>query len=57
MARPIYVLIEEKLLAAFDKSRKKMGLNRSEAIREAMKQFAAKGAVAKKPAKKRKRRK
>jgi len=40
MAKPIYVLIDEKLLASFDKARRKAHMNRSEAIREAMKRFS-----------------
>lgn len=39
MAKPVYILIDEKLLKEFDKARKKFGYNRSVAIREAMRQF------------------
>jgi len=39
MAKPVYILIDEKLLKEFDRARKKFGYNRSVAIREAMRQF------------------
>jgi len=39
MAKPVYILIDEKLLREFDKARRKFGYNRSVAIREAMRQF------------------
>lgn len=39
MAKPVYVLIDEKLLREFDRVRKRYGYNRSVAIRESMRQF------------------